>query len=228
MMTKNNVASMQYAESMLRSIDEINEIVMISISAADKKIDLKVMQLNIKLFEKELHEEDNNVTETGERELVDSIRLKFKDYKLSISPQLLGKMSNYTKNQRPLYNSIKSDIFNISQLNMNAILRKNEQVSSSVKFYYVWLSIIATIFLLVSFSFIFNFPNYIADPIEDFTNTIKRFSKNKYHPRLNYKSKDEFGELADAFNTLADQLDKFESGSKTVEIKNKRISKKKK
>ncbi len=222
MMTKDNVASIQYTEAMLRSIDEVNDQFVMSLSDTDKKNNPEIIQLNLILFEKELKQEEGNITEIGEKELVTSLRGKFNRYKLLFGKQTKANIEIYSKLQRPVYNTIKSDLFNISQLNMQAILRKNEQVSNSVNIFYIWLSIIATTFFLVTFTFIFNFPNYIADPIEKFTNSIKKFSKNKYHPRLNYKSKDEFGELADAFNSMADQLDKIETSDISIKLINKK------
>jgi nitrogen fixation/metabolism regulation signal transduction histidine kinase len=88
-------------------------------------------------------------------------------------------------------------------------------ISDSQPFKHIFnLSIVALIFFFISFSFIFNFPEYIADPIRDFTNSMKEIGKQNYKKHLHHDSNDEFGELATAFNNMAEQLEAYALKSK--------------
>jgi two-component system, NtrC family, sensor histidine kinase KinB len=218
-MTKDNLLSVQYAESMIRTIDKINEKVIIFISNPDKTIDPKGIKRYIDQFEIELANEEENVTEIGEKDLVFSLHEKFNHYKSMFTKPIKHDISMYINNQHLLYNDIKSDIFKISNLNMQTILQKNEQVSALTKNFNIWISLIATLFFLVSFSFVFNFPAYIIGPIDRFTEIINKFSKSRNDLPLQYKSNDEFKELANTFNDMAERLDKLESASKAKQIK---------
>jgi nitrate/nitrite-specific signal transduction histidine kinase len=51
-----------------------------------------------------------------------------------------------------------------------------------------------------------NFPSYVADPIAQLTNSIKSIANKDYEERLHFDRKDEFEELANAFNQMAEKL----------------------
>ena len=70
--------------------------------------------------------------------------------------------------------------------------------------------IIVTMFSLIAFTFIMNFPGYIADPIVQLTQSIKSIARKNYEERLHFDRKDEFEELAEAFNQMAEKLDEYE------------------
>ena len=84
---------------------------------------------------------------------------------------------------------------------MNAIVRKNNEAQQTAGKARVYLAIIGTFCFLVSFSFILNFPGYIANPVKELTEGIKAISNKNYSQRIHLKKGDEFGELAEAFNT---------------------------
>jgi PAS domain S-box-containing protein len=75
------------------------------------------------------------------------------------------------------------------------------------------VALTGTFLFLVAFSFVVNFPSYIANPIRELTERIKEISKRNYHQQLNFKSNDEFGELAQAFNTMTFKLDEYENSN---------------
>jgi len=54
------------------------------------------------------------------------------------------------------------------------------------------------------FTFIVNFPSYIANPIKELTKGIQAITNKNYEQRLHFSSEDEFGELASAFNSMAE------------------------
>ena len=96
---------------------------------------------------------------------------------------------------------------------MQAIFTKNKTVLNSVNNATIYLIFVATLCLLIGFSFMVNFPGYIADPIHELTDGIKEIANKNYTQRLEFKSNDEFGDLATAFNTMARKLDEYESSN---------------
>src|SRR6185369_2957256 len=80
-------------------------------------------------------------------------------------------------------NSIRSGIYRIMDLNMNAIVRKNNDALATAGKAKMYLALIGTFCFLVSFSFIINFPGYIANPIKELTEAIKQISGKNYPQR---------------------------------------------
>jgi len=52
-----------------------------------------------------------------------------------------------------------------------------------------------------------NFPNYIAGPIRKITEDIKDIANSDFKNRITINSKDEFKELAEAINYMAEKLE---------------------
>src|SRR5437667_4388645 len=76
-----------------------------------------------------------------------------------------------------------------------------------------YLSLIGGIIFLVAFTFTFNFPSVLPNPIRDLTEGILEISRKNYKHRIHIKNKDEFGQMADAFNGMAERLEYFESSN---------------
>jgi len=66
---------------------------------------------------------------------------------------------------------------------------------------------VVSLFVLI-FSFLFLLRKTIVTPIIQFRDTAKIFGKGKLGTRIKLSSKDELGELANAFNTMAEDLQK--------------------
>ena len=169
------------------------------IKNVEQALDRLLMHDNTGLvaIEQNLKAQENNITEAGERDLTQQLRNDFEQLKKD-------------PGNEELILSMRSTIYKITELNMIAIRRKNADAQSTAEHARIYLSIIGTICALLSFSLIVNFPGYIANPIHDLTQGIKQIAKKNYSQRLFFKSSDEFGELADAFNTMAKKLDDYE------------------
>ena len=62
----------------------------------------------------------------------------------------------------------------------------------------------------MSLYFIYKFPVYIIHPIKELTAGIKEITNRNYEQRLHFNSRDEFGEVANAFNVMAQRLNEYE------------------
>jgi PAS domain S-box-containing protein len=110
--------------------------------------------------------------------------------------------SNYTK--------LRQSLLLINDLNQDAILRKNDVAQKTAADARFWLTIIFTLLIIVSITFIYNFPAVIADPVTRLSEGIREIANKNYKQRIYLEQKDEFGDLANAFNSMAEKLDEYE------------------
>lgn len=192
---KNNYETLNYTRDMLNELDELN--------GKDSLVAIKNFERNLKLQQK-------NITEPGEGNLTESLRKNFILLRQNKSDDLLRAV-------------IRKDISNIMQLNLQAIDKKNQAAQASAQSAKTIITVILTICILVGFSFLFNFPSLIASPVAKLTEGIKAIAAKNYKQRIHLNRKDEFGELANAFNSMAEKLDEYEhSNLATILFEKKR------
>lgn len=178
---KDNYETLDYAQNMLQALD------------LSKKDSIRSKEI----FKENLEKQETNITESGEDDATKKLRVHFNE------------IHNW-QNEPEKIILIRNDINNIMQLNLQAIIRKNNLIQTNADEAKFWITLILTLCIIVGFTFVFNFPGFIANPIAKLTNGIKAISNKKYDQRIHLNRKDEFGEMANAFNTMAEELDKFE------------------
>lgn len=136
-----------------------------------------------------LEKQEANITEQGERKATQQARKHFMEGNYALARQ---------------------DLYTIMELNMAATVKKNERSKATADKALLYIALISGICFLLGITFVYNFPGYVANPIRELTEGIKGIAQKKYEQRLYFKSGDEFGELADAFNTMAQKLDEYE------------------
>ena len=186
---KDNYETLKYMRSIGNALDQ-NELSL-------NKPQTDIIEVN-------LARQERNVTESGEQQLTDSLSSKYEQLKLS---------GNDASKRTTLRSQMRKLIFGIMQLNMGAIEHKNAVAKDTANSATILVALIGSFLFLVAFSFIVNFPSYIANPILELTERIKEISRRNYHQQLDFKSNDEFGELAQAFNTMTFKLDEYENSN---------------
>jgi NtrC-family two-component system sensor histidine kinase KinB len=152
-------------------------------------------------FEQILKLEENNVTENGERNAVIALRNSFQDLNI------------VERDHYKIIAKIKTQLRKIEELNMNAIVRKNDSAQKATERASLYLGVTAFITFIILFSFIVNFPGFIANPLRELLFAIQEISKKNYKQQLHFKSNDEFDELAMAFNKMALELKKWDNSN---------------
>ncbi len=177
---KNNHESLVYCNNMLKALEEIGH-------NEKAKND----------FNENLKKQEANITEPGELEATKAVRKNF--------AALLA-----APNDSSNYPQIRIGLQIINDLNQNAILKKNNIVQKTADDAKLWLTIIFTVLFLITLTFIVNFPAILSNPITKLTEGIVEIAGKNYSKRIYLKQKDEFGELANAFNSMAEKLDQYE------------------
>lgn len=163
-----------------------------------------------KIFEENLAAQKKNVTEKGESDVTTALQ---QDYTAFLQHD----------DSMPLQLALQKNISRIIQINLDAINEKNATSQKAVDNAKMIITTIISFCLLIGFTFIVNFPGLIANPIAKFTEGIKAIANKNYSQRIHMERKDEFGELASAFNNMAEQLNAYEhSNLATILFEKKR------
>jgi len=175
--------------------------------------DLPLQENIVVAFKRELALEEKNITEKGERKAVQHLYRTF---------NALENPASKLATQSLAVREIRAELRNIENLNMNAIVRKNDKAQAAVKKATLYLVFTASLSILVLFTFIVNFPGFVADPLQEFSAAIRAISRRNYKQRLEFNNNDEFTELAAAFNGMTVLLNQWEN-SNLAEIKSEKL-----
>ena len=186
---KDNYKTVQYTKNMGVAVDDSPGV---------------LSNEQVKIIQNNLVKQEHNITERGEQQLTNSLRSDFEALKLQ---------QTNSKKTAQLHSTIKKKLYGIMELNMRAVESKYKTAIKTADNATLLVAFTGTFLFLVAFSFVVNFPGYIANPIKELTERIKEVSNRNYHQQLNFKSNDEFGELGVAFNTMTKKLDEFENSN---------------
>lgn len=162
---------------------------------------LKNFRMSMKLQEK-------NITEPYEKQMTE---------------ELVEKFNTFAKEQSETnFIDLSQSINNIILLNTTTIYHKSEIAKSRANTAMIWVIVLATISAIVAMLMLLLFPKSFNRPIKELTDGIIEVSKQNYDNRLKFNEKSEFGQVAESFNSMAEQLATFRKSSLAKIIATKR------
>ncbi len=167
---------------------------------------------NASLFKLNLDKELKNVTEPGEKAAAENLATTYKTFMVA---QSVDERLQAEKN-------IRMALQTIEQVNLQAIYHKNELANAASSRANLYIVIAATIAFIILFTFIINFPGFVANPLAEFSSAIRQISRKNYKQRLHFNNQDEFTELAHAFNAMVLKLNEWEN-SNLSKIKSEKL-----
>lgn len=181
---KDNYETLDYSRKMLQALEHFSDSTFTSRQQ----------------FETALAAQEKNITEQGEAELTAQIREAYK--------KLQGPVDSAATIQQ-----IRLAIGEVIQLNLNAIEKKNLAAKTNSEGSKAVIILILSASVLLSLTFLWNFPALVANPLARLTAGIKAIAAKNYSQRVHLNRSDEFGELANAFNSMAEKLDEYENSN---------------
>ncbi len=170
---RDNYESVQYANGMFHALDEMNKDLTLALLRSRSLTDSSFSPLNspkyqqdVQAFEKNLLAEEKNLTEVGERESATALRKSFEALKTMVvvpGKQPLLPEPFYLGELVPRERAVRDGIMRISEINLEAMNRKNSLAQQQANEALSLLSLIGTLCFIVTFTFILNFPGYIAN-----------------------------------------------------------------
>ncbi|RYY59343.1 MAG: HAMP domain-containing protein [Chitinophagaceae bacterium] len=181
---KDNYESIEYCHRMISSLMLDNRNPGVPAQTMDSIISLQ----------------EANITEPGEREVTAALRSAFDRYSAGDSSEVVVR-------------GMATALQRLLTLNMGAIERKNANATKTADDALTYITILTAVIFLVGFSFSYNFPSVVTTPINTLIGGIREIARKNYHYRIYLDRKDEFGQMADAFNDMAERLEFFESSN---------------
>jgi NtrC-family two-component system sensor histidine kinase KinB len=150
-------------------------------------------------FDSVLKKQEQNITEPGEQEATRRVRAAYEKYRLDTGKAGLTE--------------IRAALHTVLRLNMSAIETKNIKAGNTADTALTYITLLAAIIFLIGFTFSFNFPGVLTTPISALTEGLREIARKNYHFRIHLDRKDEFGQMAESFNDMAERLEYFENSN---------------
>ena len=183
---KDNFYSVQLGQGMLQALDA---------AEADPAAPWALPR-----FRDQLRREAGNVTEPGEQPLVDSLTAgldRFERLPVPARPATLARLRRLTHG--------------MVQLNMQALTRKNGQANRTAVWAGRYLLAFITLSLLVALGLALGVPEAAVGGLRKLSASIEHAARGNFSASIPVESRDEFGQVAQAFNRLLVHLDEFRS-----------------
>ncbi|MBP6391648.1 MAG: HAMP domain-containing protein [Flavobacteriales bacterium] len=180
---KANYNSIEYARIMLAALDEPSG-----------------SKMAMGTFAEALGSQRANVTEPGEQELTDRLVVAFNTFRSDPVRDDVRRV-------------VRGHVYGLIDINRNAIVIKSKAVEASADKALMWISVVGTLCFLIAFTLFFSLPELIAEPIRKLTEGIDRIAEGHYRERVELKGGGEFAHMADRFNAMAIELERWENSS---------------
>ncbi|MCF8265515.1 MAG: HAMP domain-containing protein [Ignavibacteriales bacterium] len=212
---QDNYHTIDYSFLMLARLDNINNK-LIKLSQNDSNYTFQNQNLRIDIkkhlesFNALLKLEENNITESGEAELVDILAKNFDHVKENIIKAVENDSGYMTPTIVNSISASRSTIHEIYKLNMQSIIHKNDIAEQTSLNTITYMLIISSFSLIIILFYVMRFPNYIVAPIRELTDKIRAVSSKRYDQKITIRSSDEIGVLTNSFNQMAERLKEYE------------------
>ncbi|WP_046246067.1 ATP-binding protein [Hymenobacter terrenus] len=158
-------------------------------------------------FRRSLTREAGNITEAGERELVDSLTQTQADF------QHLLDAGQPAASRQPKLELLRRQTYRIMTINTAALTRKNERANQNVVRASRYLFTVLVLSMLVGMMFVLSVPEAAVAPLRELTQSLEYATASNFTATIPAEGAHEFGRVARAFNRMLVQLQEYRSST---------------
>lgn len=201
---RNNIRTVTYMEDMQKSLKSLHVKQVNGLhldQAAANSLEQHLLET--------LSKQQQNITEEGEAELSHALQQALMRYLSLSATQIAGDYQQLTQQ----YAAVQQLMGQITYKNLDAIQRKNNSAQRTASMVILYMTIIGAISTIFAIGLLVKYPSYIVNPIKELIRRIKEIANQNYDQKLEFKTGDEYEELAIAFNTMAKRLKEYDSSN---------------
>ena len=207
---KDNYVSIEYCNDMQQSLQQVHESYILwtfQISDTSAQSIKPDYTKPLQAFNEKLEAEEHNITEAGEQTAAATLRKNLTDYSIMLASAsdkttalvLLPEITH-------LHTRIQEQLRTLSDINMQAITRKNTTAQEVSGDAILAVSVISMLALFITLPILLNFPGYIANPIIEIKEKMRAIAAKNYDQKLYIDGHDELSELGLEFNKMTEKL----------------------
>ena len=207
----NNYDSVVAAQDMKESLERQDSAALFFLLGATDKASSQLKEHRAS-FDHNLSKAENNITEPGEADAIETIRRDRATYYKEFDA-FLAKDSNlaqgrfdYFNKLEPQFNKLRAECEHLLQLNQRAMLAKSDAAANIAQLWFYRTLLIAAALAVAGIVLAFALANRIVDPLRQLTLTTQRIAGGDLNARVEVNSQDEVGLLGTEYNRMADRL----------------------
>ncbi len=209
---KDNYDSIVYSKNMLSALDDMKTSVSSTLyntrrTGTMSDYYVKLFESGRTLFETNLKAENNNITEIHEKEYVETLNHDYEMY-LKLCLQIKsepGGSSVYFSDFLPACEKLKQSINAIYDVNMQAVVRKNQRAKHDSTRFITSMAVIGSLCILLALGYFWYFPVYISTTLSYLADKMKNLLKS-IGVVFDVKTNDEAIVILQAINLLENRL----------------------
>jgi two-component system, NtrC family, sensor histidine kinase KinB len=220
----NNYDSVVAAQEMKESLERQDSAALFALLGAREKAIAQLREHRAR-FDANLHKAENNITEVGEPQALETLRHDRDSYYKAFDAFLakvnatensgqqgvprseeISERNEYFTRLEPEFNKLRGDCEHLLQLNQRAMLAKSEAAAGVAQLWFYRTLLIAGVLVAAGLWLAFFLSNRIVEPLRQLTATTARMAGGDLDARVTVSSGDEVGVLAAEYNRMAERI----------------------
>ncbi len=221
----NNYDSVVAAQDMKESLERQDSAALFALQGENERATRQLSEHRQK-FGAAFNKAENNITEQGETELIETIRRGRETYyklfdaflanlnsaRPDTPPGQNAEVSSvpgsgeYFAQLEPPFNQLRADCDRLLQLNQGAMLAKSRDAGVVARRWFIFTLVIAGALVAAGIALAFFLSNSIVKPLRELTATTAKIAGGDLNAKVEVTSRDEVGLLAAEYNRMAERI----------------------
>ncbi len=209
-----NYRSIQSSENMIESIERQDSAILLMLSGQEDE-GLNRFRNNEQEFLKWFSRAEDNITITGESEIISELKETYTDYLIRVDEfrSLEGedRQQFYNENYSESFFNTKEKIRELRSVNQEEMISAQQEADSRADRAMLSTVLISILGIITAIFSGFYLTNKILSPVDQLQSGIQRVASKNFKEKLPVNSSDEIGELTEEFNKMIDKLQEYEN-----------------
>ncbi|HEV2960933.1 MAG TPA: HAMP domain-containing protein, partial [Candidatus Angelobacter sp.] len=207
----NNYTSIVSAENMKEALERQDSAATFYIAGEAQRA-RQQFNHNVTQFQQQLEIAANNITEPGEKEIIDDLKTSSQKYQqdvrtfLETAGSVLTLSSIYFSHLEPQFTHLKDRLDDLLKINQQAMVAAGERAKIQARRARIYSEATFLVALVLALVFSWQFTRLVVRPIQMLAKSAHDIAEGELDQRIQYRSHDEVGLLAAEFNRMSVRL----------------------